>query len=86
MSVPEIDALERLLKEWEVRRVTCTPMERLGFFRLKKKGKVELRRGVYFAPARLTGEEFDLWFDWFYAALGIAREFPVTVGSGHINT
>ena len=78
LSVEEIDALERLLKDWEVPRADCTPMERVGFFRLKKQGKVELRRSVYFMPGDLTSEEFDAWFDWFYDALGIAREFPVT--------
>jgi len=71
LSVPEIDALERLLREWEVQRATCTPMERLGFHRLKKKGRVRINRGVYLPPKDLRGEEFDEWFRWFEVSLGI---------------
>lgn len=71
MSVPEIDALERLLREWEVQRATCTPMERLGFHRLKKKSRVRIRRGVYYAPKFENGIQFDEWFEWFEVALGI---------------
>tara|TARA_R100001510_G_scaffold19527_1_gene17023 strand:+ start:8142 stop:8378 length:237 start_codon:yes stop_codon:yes gene_type:complete len=71
LSVEEIDALERLLKEWEVPRADCTPMERVGFFRLKKKGRVELRSSVYFMPSNLTWEGFDDWFMWFEVSLGI---------------
>ena len=31
-------------------------------------------------------EEFDAWFDWLHAALGIAREFPVTVDTSDVDT
>ena len=78
LDVPELDALERLLNEWEVKRADCTPMERLGFSRLKKRGLVQIKRGVYLRPDHRTDQEFDAWFDWFYDALGITREFPVT--------
>lgn len=73
LSVEEIDALERLLREWEVRRLDCTPMERVGFFRLKKKGKVELRRGVYHAPLFENGSQYEEWFQWFEVSLGIRQ-------------
>lgn len=87
LSVEEIDALERLLKEWEVPRADCTPMERVGFFRLKKKGKVELRRSVYFMPGNLTNEEFDAWFVWLDEVLGITPRYrPVQVDPGHVDT
>lgn len=87
LSVEEIDALERLLKEWEVPRADCSPMERVGFFRLKKKSKVELRRGVYFMPRNLTNEEFDAWFVWLEDVLGITPRYgPVEVHTSKVNT
>ena len=73
VTVPEIDALERMLREWAVCRADCTPMERLGFHRLKKKGKVRIQRGVYLAPKDMRGEEFDEWFRWLEVSLGIRQ-------------
>lgn len=71
LTVPEIDALERLMKEWEVRRADCTPMERVGFYRLKKKGHVRIKKGTYLMPGGLTEDEFDAWFFWLEDALGL---------------
>ena len=73
LDVPELEALEMLLRYWEVRRADCTPMERLGLTRLKKQGKLRIQRGVYYTPKFANGEEFDAWFEWFYAALNITR-------------
>ena len=42
----------------------CTPMEKLGFYRLKKKGHVRIKKGTYLMPCDLTEEEFDAWFFW----------------------
>ena len=86
LDVPELEALELLLRNWEVLRADCSPMERLGLTRLKKQGKLRINRGVYYAPEFKTGTEFDAWFDWFYDALGITREFPVTVDRNHVDT
>jgi len=61
-------------------------MEKTGLTRLKKQGKLRIRRGVYYAPEFKTGAEFEAWFDWFYDALGITREFPVTVDRSHVDT
>jgi|TARA_R100000482_G_scaffold77190_1_gene30077 hypothetical protein len=84
LTVPEIDALERLMKEWEVKRADCTPMEKLGFHRLKKKGHVRIKKGTYLMPCDLTDEEFDAWFFWLEDVLELApREGPLEVGSGH---
>ena len=73
LTVPEIDALERLLREWSVCRLDCTPMERLGFHRLKKKGRVRIHRGMYLAPKDMRDKEFDEWFRWFEVSLGIRQ-------------
>ena len=86
LGVPELDALELLLRNWEVIRADCTPMERTGLTRLKRQGKLRINRGVYYIPKFKTGAEFEAWFDWFYAALGITREFPVTVDRSHVDT
>ena len=61
-------------------------MERLGLTRLKKQGKLRIYKGVYYAPKFKTGDEFEAWFDWFYAALGMTREFPVTKDPRHVDT
>ena len=87
LSVEETEALERLLREWEVRRVDCTPMERVGFYRLTKKGKVRIHKGTYLMPSNLTNEEFDAWFIWIEDVLGITpRQRPVKVRSRYPNT
>ena len=71
LGAPEVEALERMLKEWEVHRADCTPTQRLGFTRLSKQGRVIIKRGVYFVPRDLTEDEFNAWFVWFEKALGI---------------
>ena len=71
LTILEFAALERLLCEWEVPATDCTPMEKLGFAALKNQGKVKLTNGVYTAPSFATGEEFDLWFQWFDDSLGL---------------
>lgn len=71
LDAPEVDALERLLREWQVTRVSCSPLERLGFYRLKKNGRVRIQRGVYYAPKLESEEEFNEWFKWFEVSLGI---------------
>ena len=86
LDVPELEALELLLRNWEVHRADCSPMERLGLTRLKKQGKLRIKRGVYYAPKFTSWDEFEAWFDWFYSALGITREVPVTVNTGQVNT
>jgi len=71
LTVPEIDALERLMKQWEVQRADCTPMERIGFYRLKKRGHVRINRGTYYMPTGLSPAEFDAWFFWLEDVLGL---------------
>jgi len=48
-------------------------MERLGFHRLKKKGRVRIHRGMYLAPKDMRDKEFDEWFRWFEVSLGIRQ-------------
>jgi len=78
LTVPEFAALERLLCEWEVPAADCTPMEKAGFVSLKNQGRVKLISGTYMGLGFTTGEEFDLWFQWFEKVLGLDSDSPPT--------
>jgi len=66
-------ALEKLFRDWDVKRKDCTRQEKAGFRVLKRRGLVRLNRGVYRCPLFLNGEEFDAWFDWFEICIGIGK-------------
>ena len=79
-------ALERLMKFWEVERKDCTPMEKAGFTMLKRRGLVQNRRGTYLRPEFNNLDDLDAWFDWLEDCLGVAREAPLAVNTGEVDT